>query len=383
MTRRAAGEGSVYRRSGDGLWVGSVQVDYRDGKRVRRYLYAKSRQKLRAKLDEARRAHEAGLPIPSEQLTVAAFLADWLRAVQPALRPRTFESYSAHVRLYISPELGRLPLARLSPVHVQRMLAKLQERGLSAQTVVHVRATLRRSLRDASRWGLVHRNVAALTDPPRVARQELRPLTPEQVRALLDHVRGDEDRAAPLYTVLVATGLRLGEALGLAWEDVDLEARTLTVRHALQRVGGRAVLVEPKTDRSRRTVGLPPVAVAALREHRKRQLQERLLAGSRWRGEEWPLVFLTTIGTPVHGPDVTRGFQAKLAAAGLPRVTLHSLRHSAATFLLAQGVSPRVVMEMLGHSTIQTTMTIYSHVIDGLRRDAADRMEEVLTGQAR
>jgi len=169
------------------------------------------------------------------------------------------------------------------------------------------------------------------------------------------------------------------------WQDVQLAAGTARIRHTLQRLFGRSVeLAEPKTDRSRRTLTLPSSVVAMLSEHRSRQKKERLLAGVRWRGAERPddpagYVFTTSIGTPMIGSDVTRAFQRLLAAAGLPRMRFHDLRHGAASFLLAQGVSPRVIQDMLGHSTITTTMRVYAHVIPELQRDAAARMDAILS----
>jgi integrase len=199
-------------------------------------------------------------------------------------------------------------------------------------------------------------------------------MSPEQARAFLDLVRGD--RLEALYTVALAIGLRQGEALGLQWNDIDLDTGTLSVRHALQRIGGKLQLVEPKTRLSRRTIAMPPIVVTSLRAHRARQLQERLWAGSRW--QEGNYVFASRIGTPLDGTNVTHGLQATLIAAGLPRQRFHDLRHACASLMLAQGVHPRVVMETLGHSQISLTMNTYSHVIPSLQREAADRMEEVL-----
>jgi integrase len=181
-----------------------------------------------------------------------------------------------------------------------------------------------------------------------------------------------------VYLVALGVGLRQGEILGLAWSDVDLEASTLTVRHALQRIDGSLVLVEPKSATSRRIVALPVLVRDALRTHRVRQRTDRLLAGSCWHDDPRGLVFTTTVGTPMDGIAVTRRFQAILRDAGLPRQRFHDLRHACASLLLAQGVAPRVVMETLGHSQITLTLNTYSHVIPALGRAAADQMDAVL-----
>ena len=171
-------------------------------------------------------------------------------------------------------------------------------------------------------------------------------------------------------------GLRQGEALGLRWADVDLDQGKLRVSQALQVVSGKFHFVEPKSERSKRTIALPQIAVSAVRRHRARQIQERLLSGSRWQDSD--LVFTTTVGTPIHPRNLVRHFHRTLERAGLPRKRFHDLRHTCASLLLAQGVQPRVVMEILGHSQISLTMDTYSHVIPGLQEDAANQMDAIL-----
>jgi integrase len=201
-------------------------------------------------------------------------------------------------------------------------------------------------------------------------------LTPEQARRFLSSVEGD--RPSALYAIALSLGLRQGEALGLTWSDVDLEASTLTVRHTLQRYDGAFHLDPPKTQRSRRTINLPDPLVDALRRHRAGQLEERLKTGELWAGDRWRLIFSTELGEPLSGDAVTRTFQTKLEDLGLPRQRFHDMRHAAATFLLAQGVALRVVMEVLGHSTITTTANTYGHVMPELQKDATDRVAAVL-----
>lgn len=233
---------------------------------------------------------------------------------------------------------------------------------------------LRTALGVARRWELVDRNVATLVDPPRAKRPKIRPLEPAEARRFLESVRGD--RLEALYSVALALGLRQGEALGLRWQDVDLDAGILRVRQQLQRVDTKLTLVEPKTERSRRTLVLPPTIVEQLREHGKRQIAEKLWAGSKW--VENDLVFSNRVGAPTQARSVIEDFHKALLNAGLPRIRFHDLRHSCATLLLVQGVSPRVVMDILGHSEIAMTMDTYSHVVPELQRDAANRMEDVL-----
>ena len=292
------------------------------------------------------------------------------------MRPLTYASYAQVIRLHINPGLGRIALQRLTPAEVQHWLKERQRFGAGPRTCQYARAILRSALAQAVRWGYITRNVAALVDSPRVPRHEIQPLSPDQARTLLFQAR--EHRLGALVTVALSLGLRLGEALGLRWEAVDLETATLHVRVALQRVARSWQLVEPKSERSRRSIALPDVAVSALREHRVRQLEERLAAGSRW--QENGFVFTSRTGTPLEPRNVTREFHGLLADAGLPRFRFHDLRHTAATFLLAQGVDPRTIMETLGHSQISLTMNTYGHVLPSLQRDAARKMDRMLLG---
>jgi integrase len=283
---------------------------------------------------------------------------------------------------------------------------------------------LRAALNRARKWQLVTQNVAALVDPPRHRPREIQPLTPEQARALLASVT--VHRLGALVSVATAVGLRLGEALGLRWQDVDFDAGTLSVRQALERSGGDAVarrplvaerrelrkrwaaapkrsaerrelaqqitanranwralrtaiqFVEPKSARSRRTIRMPQVVVTALKAHRKGQLEERMALGSAWT--DAGLVFTSPTGTPLDPRNARREFHAMLTAApGVPRIRFHDLRHTAATLLLAQGVDPRTIMETLGHSQISLTLNTYSHVLPALQREAAAKMDAILS----
>jgi integrase len=239
-------------------------------------------------------------------------------------------------------------------------------------------SVLRAALNQAVRWRMVHYNAAAMVSTPRVTRREVLALTPANARLLLDAARGD--RLEALYSVALALGLRQGEALGLKWADINLETGVLRVHRASQRVPHRGTqLVETKTERSRRTLVMPPIVINALCAHRGRQAVERLAAGERW--VDLDLVFPSERGTLADGPNVTHRFHKLLKRAKLPQMRFHDLRHACASLLLVQGVHPRVVMETLGHSQISLTMNTYCHVLPVLQREAADRMELVLTGR--
>ncbi|HVM31473.1 MAG TPA: site-specific integrase [Candidatus Limnocylindrales bacterium] len=376
MTRRGPGEGSIYPRK-DGRWAGSVHIGYEDGKRVRKHVMGRTRNEVKDKLAVVMRAHEEKRPIPDQRAKLGPFLRRWLDEVaKPTLRPSTYRSYDSILKIHLVPCLGHIALARLTPADVQAFLNGRSTKGLSPRRVQYIHAVLRRALGTAERWGMVSRNVAKLVEVPRVLHREMTPLTPEQARALIEASVADRHRA--LWITALGTGLRQGELLALRWEDVGLDAGVLRVRHSLANVGGVLTLQEPKTDRSRRTVVLPDSVVAALRAHRTRQLMDRLAAGARW--VDTGHVFTTMIGRPHHAATITRAFADALNRAGLPRVRFHDLRHSAATFLLAQGMTLEDVKQLLGHSSITLTSNTYGHLLEQRQRQVAQAMDAVLGG---
>jgi integrase len=255
---------------------------------------------------------------------------------------------------------------------LQRLYGNRQEVGLSAMSVRHLHAVLHRALGQATRWGLVARNVADLVTPPRAERHEMQTLSPEQARAFLEAAQGD--RFAALYTLALSTGMRQGEMLALRWRDVDLEAGTIQVCGSLEQ--GTLAIAEPKTAGSRRQVTLTRGAIEALRRHRVAQAEERLRAVF-W--DSRGLVFSTEAGTPVDVRNlIRRSFAPLLEKAGLPRIRFHDLRHTAATLLLGRGVHPKMVADLLGHTRISTTLDLYSHVTPAMQKEAVAVMDAVL-----
>ncbi len=359
-------------------WCASINLGWQGGKRKRKrkhFFLGRTRKEVQEKLTEALRNYQQGLPAAPSCQTVEQYLTSWVwETARPTVRARTFESYELVVRKHLVPDFGRTKLGDLSPQRVQALLNRKLQSGLSPRTVEYIRTVLVIALNVAVRWGLVPRNVALLVPAPRVERHEVRPLSPDDAQKLLEAVKGD--RLEALFTAALAVGLRLGEGLGLSWSDVEFEKGTITVRQQVQRIGGKVVLVEPKTKRSRRTIALPEVAVEALRERKVRQYEERLLAADGW--VDTGLIFTTRKGTPLEPRNARKAFHELLERAGLPRIRFHDLRHACASLMLAQHVHPRVVMEILGHNNISMTMDLYSHVMPEVQREAAASMDRVL-----
>ncbi|MGB3684773.1 MAG: site-specific integrase [Ornithinimicrobium sp.] len=368
--RRGNGEGSIYLRS-DGRWAGAVYVYNRDGGRQRRQVYGRTRAEVAGKVSDLMTRNREHRPAAVVRVTVEQFGRGWVaRLEMSGLKPATVSNYGWVLGRYVFPEIGGVQVVSLTPQHVRDLLRATSERGVSTRTVQLTRAVLRSMLADAEREELVHRNVAALVKGPRVERQEVVPWTGDQTLRFLASVR--EHRLGPLFSVGVALGLRKGELLALRWEDVDLTGSTLRVQRTVQRLGSGVGLVEgaPKTARSRRTIPLPAACVIGLREHRQSQDAERTEAGDAW--QEHGLVFASTRGTVIEPRNLNRLLDQLVSQAGVPRIRFHDLRHTCASMLLAQNVSPRVVMELLGHTQMSMTTDLYGHVMPTALRAAAD-----------
>ncbi len=371
--RRGHGEGSIYRRT-DGRWCSVVDLGYINGKRVRKTVYGKTRKEVADRLPALLTAHQQGMALPTSTTRVSEFLTRWLEeSVKPTNAARTHESYSQLIEKHISPMIGNHRLDKLTRSHVQQMLNAKSEEGLSARTVQYLRSVLRIALNDAIKWEILTRNVAALAEPPRQNHDEVTPLTADQIRTLFNEVA--DDRLEALYVIAGTLGLRKGECMGLRWSDIDFESKSMSVRKQVQRIDGREQLVDLKTQKSRRTLPLPDAAVRALRRRQEREKSDIVIAGSRWHGEKWDLVFPSTIGTPLNGSNILQQLKTHLDRAGLPAFDFKTLRHTAATTLAMQGVLTRTAMAILGHSQMATTTDVYSHVIEDSMRSAVDSVE--------
>jgi len=369
MRRRGNGEGSIWIRP-DGRYCAALVVNGR-----RRFAYGRTREDAARRLHELVVAQRARAPLPSQRETVESFFAAWLAGAKSTVRLRTWERYESLIRLHLLPALGRARLARLEPAQLHRLYQDQLAAGQSPASVHQLHAVIHRGLGQGLRWGQVTRNVAALVDPPRIRRREMQVLNVDEVRRLLEAAAGTRWEA--LLTVAVTTGMRQGELLALRWRELDLTDGGLSVNRTVQRSRQEGFLVaEPKTARSRRRIALSAGAVDALRRHRVRQTQERLEARS-W-ADDLDLVFPNGKGRFQEVPSLTAQYRTLLAAAGVPRLRFHDLRHTAATLMLGKGVHPKVASEMLGHSTVGMTLDLYSHVSETMQRDAAATLDQLL-----
>ena len=377
--RRANGSGTIGRLS-DGRWQGRYTAREDDGRPLRRAVYGRTKREAEDRLIDALRDrnHQAIMYTRGRGPTLASYLEGWLTGAAVRCRPRTVERYRGLLRQHVIPALGTVPLARLEVRQVNALLAAQLADGHAPRSVHHLRAVLRAALSAAVREGVLTRNVATLADPPRVPEREPTILTGSQARRLIAATATERD--GPLWVLALATGARQGELLGLHWGDFDPELGELRIARTLQRVRGAWVFGEPKTSRSRRTLLLPPVAIAALAQQRAQQLTERLAAGADWQDTDG-LIFTTATGSPREGTHVTKVFQRTCVALGLPRIRFHDLRHTTATVLAAAGIPVRDVQDQLGHSTALTTLRTYVHAVPGAQRAVANTLDGILTGE--
>lgn len=373
---RGNGEGSIYQRASDGRWLGAISVGRDDrGRLVRKVVSAKTRGEVVRKLRKLQRDLEDGLPAPDTKITVAQLLSQWHDDVlRHQVAPSAVVSYWTVAKHHIIPALGSKKLANLTSADIDRLLSAKLDSGLSVSTVRRIRSVLGQAIDQGIRWGSVNRNVARLSRAPKEQRREGRTLTYEQARRLLKELEGHRHEA--LYSLMLSTGLRRGEALGLQWRDLDEVARIVSVRRQLKREGGTLVTADTKTARSRRSVNLPRGLVNLLIEHRKRQEEDRVVMDELWT--ETGFIFTTNFGTPVDPRNLNREFAAICLRAGLDHWHPHELRHSAASLMLASGVKLQVVSEVLGHASIRMTADVYGHILAPDREAAADAMDQAL-----
>ena len=373
--RRGNGEGSISRRK-DGRWEARYTAHTAGGPK-RRVVYGKTRKEVADALARALADRASGLVFDAGSITVGEYLDRWLEdSDRGSIRASTYERHKEIVGLHIRPALGCVNLSKLTPAHVQGLYRDKLDSGLSTATVQKIHAVLHKALAQAVRWNLVPRNATDAVKAPRPTPPEMRPLSPEKARKLLETSRGDGLEA--LYVLAVHAGMRQGELLALKWEDVDLNEGVVRVRRTLVRSGGRVAVGEPKTKGSRRTVYLTGAAKEALRSHLGRQLEEMGRLGDLYR--DHGLVFTSGVGTLINPTNLRRrSFAPLLQRARLPQIRFHDLRHTCATLLLTRNVHPKYVQELLGHATAAITLDTNSHVIPGMGNHTARAMEDVFS----
>jgi integrase len=374
MGKRAVpGEGRPYQRRSDGLWV----VVVRDVEGRRKYLYASTSDAVVERRDEYRAGAAMGLNLASTRLTVGQQMNDWLEDRRGKVRSSTWISYESHVRIHLA-SLARVPLVRLRQAEVRRLVREREAAGCAPKTIAYSLLILRMAIRQAITDGLVPRNVAVGIAGPRVERPELAILTDVETRRLVEHQ--SDHASGRLWTFLVGSGLRLGEALALRRVDVDLARGLITVAGSVRAVDRRMLeageprlqLGPPKTTTSRRTIAIPTVSLEAVRAEMELERPANVHG----------VIFTSPTGGLVDKRNALKSWYAFRDLADLPAIRIHDLRHTCASLMLANGATLFDVMTFLGHSNISETAETYGHLVEGRSRELAAGMNRMLAGGA-
>lgn len=369
--KRAAGEGTTYKRP-DGMWTGGISIGYdAHGKRKRRYVYARTQRECRRKLEEARTQHAQGIAA-DHSTTVKEFLSQWLAEKETQVRPRTHEIYTGLVDKHIAPHIGRHKLDKLKPLHIQRMVTALSKTP-GAATANKARRTLHGAMKQAVRWQLIPRNPVEAVDPVKETPHESKLWTFKQTATFLDAARGHRLYAA--FYLALSTGLRRGELLGLYWSD--LQDGQLRVQRNLTKGDKKGpVWTAPKTQQGTRIVSVPTDALDVLEEHRRRQAGERELLGNAWVRPD--LMFANDHGDVITPVAFQHHWTRLQKAASVPHMRLHDLRHLHVSLLVRKGLDPRTIADRIGHTDAAFTLRRYSHMFAEHRKVAAVNLRDLL-----
>lgn len=387
VAKRTYGEGSVtkYDSAKGTRWTIRYRVEV-DGEQKRMQergftTKAEAEKALRKRLSD----RDSGAFVPPTADTFREYADQWLIRRAPERDQSTTDWYSRYLRLHVHPRIGDVRLQALTAQRLEAMYSDLlrtgrkdhkEGTGLSGKTVGHIHTMVKSILGDAVEKGVLQRNVALSARPalPKTEKQ-IQTWTTEQVQAFL--VAQEGTRLGPLWRLYVMTGMRRGEALGLAWSQIDWDKSQLRVERCLKDVHwGQPVFGPPKTEASRRTVTLDPGTLAALRSLRTEQARERLLHGEGYT--DYDLVFCKPDGNPLHPDRTLRKFKDLAAQCGLPVIRLHDTRHTNATLLLETGIQSHVVQKRLGHSHVSITLSTYAHVTKTMDDEAANRIASLI-----
>lgn len=364
------------RRRGERSWELKYElgIDARTGRRMTKYVSFKgTKREAQAELVRLMETVRRGEHVDPTKLTVAEFLDRWEQgwaALQ--VGPKTRERYLELLRLHVRPHIGALPLHKLQPVHLAELYAELLAKGLGPRTIGHVHRVLHKALTVAVGWSLVSRNPAAIAKPPRVQAHEVEIITVEQAEKILQCLRG---RALyPIIALALATGMRRGELLALRWGDVDLDTSRIQVERSLEQTKAGLRFKEPKTKHGRRSIKIPPSVVSELKAHWTLQQAQRLKLGLGRAGDD-DLVFASWDGTTRSPNATTREWVRALAENKLPAISLHALRHTHASQLIAAGMDPVSISRRLGHASPTITLNVYGHLFGNSDDRAAEIVE--------
>lgn len=376
-TRAASGSGTIRQRP-DGTWEARLTVgtDPGTGKPVRKSVYGKTQAEVRKKMTATQRAIDNGTYQAPDKTTVSQWLDTWMETFCAVkVKPLTYSTYNVAIKNHIKPSLGALRLQAVRGVHVQKLYNRMTADGLSAKTVKNVAAILHKAFSVAVKQGLMQANPCDAAELPKAMHKEITPLTDSEIPLFLEAIKGHPFEGA--YALCLFAGLREGECLGLSWDQVDFEARRITISQQLQKEKkkGARYYIAPSTKSGKpRQIEPPEIAFEYLRTERRRQTEKRLAAGELWSNPD-NLVFTDELGHHFAIPTFYERFKRIAASIGRADARPHDLRHTAATVAIAAGADIKSVQDLLGHATASFTLNVYAHTSEQMKKDTAARMQ--------
>ena len=374
--------GRIIRRKGSNNYTIVLQLglDPATGKRKQQWITA-GPSKREAEKQMAKLIHEldSGQYIKPDKITVAQYLRRWLvECGKPRLTLRSYERYNGIIERNLIPAIGKIHLVELRPEHIQRHYTNMVDRGLAARTIRYDHIVLHGALKMAVKWQLLPRNVADAVEPPKARNSEMQTWDSDEAATFLEAAKPTPYHV--LFYAALYTGARRSELLGLSWRHVDLLYSQINIERGLHWTKDKGyIFTQPKSAKGKRTIALSPSLVLLLKEHRKKQECARLLIGKSLTEDD--LVFAHEDGSPLFPNSVSRAWTMLASNVGIKLIRFHDARHTHASLLLKQGAHPRVVQERLGHSTIATTLDVYSHVTPGLQETVAARFDEAMSSK--
>jgi integrase len=312
--------------------------------------------------------------------TLGEYLQEWIdSSAKQTMRDTTLDTHQIVIDKHINPELGQIKLSEVTPVRIQKFHSKKLEEGFSGDYVRYMHSILHKSLTQAVRWQILSKNPVELVNPPKPSGKEKPTWTIEEANRFLTCVE-DQHYYLP-YLLAIHTGMRQGEILGLLWKDCDLDQGLIRIQQTLGRTRKGLMFQEPKTKGSKRVITLTSQVLSALKKHKAKQNQQKLLLGNGYQDQD--LVNCTLEGNPIHPRNLIRNFHRMMEKAGVPKIRFHDLRHTHASIMLQLGEHPKIVSERLGHSRTSITLDIYSHVTPNLQVDAAKKFGDAMSGKSR
>ncbi|MEG2187944.1 MAG: site-specific integrase, partial [Clostridia bacterium] len=386
-TRNAQGGGTIRKRS-DGRWEAryTIGIDPGTGKQIQKSVYGQTQKEVRQRLSKATTELDEGEYFEPTRMTVGQWIDIWLTDYTDDKKYLTVKHYKAQCKAHIKASLGAIRLADLTAPVIQRFYNSLLrgEPPLSPKSVRNIHGILTKALSTAVKVGYLKANPAALVTLPRVPKTEIQPLTDPQVEAFLKIT--EEEKYGLLFKVILFTGIREGEAIGLTWDSVNFQTGVISINKQLQKrpkQDGGFVFAPLKNDKVR-SIAPAPFVMALLRQRRNEEARQRLLAGAAWEGwhsdrqRETAPVFTNEFGAHLHPQTVYNHFKKLVVQIGAPQARVHDLRHTFAVLSIQNGDDIKTIQGNLGHATAAFTLDVYGHVSEKMKKDSADRMEQYI-----